>query len=182
MAAGSGGRPWWVDERGRLAREQAAMSRVAHDLVWDENLRGHPGSLAGHGGGWSGPVPFWPFERAEPAGLRAFLRHPLQVRILCGEAYPMSEPRVEPIELALPEYAIGWTEWHLTPTKRLCLLTSATAWDPAAMVADLIGKVSGWYIEYRLMLSGQIRSMTERGIESDPRYDAFLATYRAGHD
>ena len=86
----------------------------------------------------------------------------------------MVEPRVWPKEVDLPAIALGWTAWHLLPSGALCLLQDRTSWDPAADAADLIEKISGWYIEYHLMRKGYITEMTEYGIPDDNRLDNLI--------
>jgi hypothetical protein len=157
--------PWWEQDQDRLAAEQAAMHAVAPDLLWRfENS-----------GGWSGHVPLWPFRRRRPTGLAAFVGwKPFEVRITCGHAYPMIEPRVWPEQLWLPKIALGWTNWHLLPSGALCLLQDGSSWDPSAHTADLIQKISGWYLEYHLMLRRRIKRMTECGIAEDDSLDKLL--------
>jgi len=160
-------RSWWQDEPTRLAAEQAAMKAAAPDLAW---LPEEPS------GGWQGNVPLWPFGRPEPPGLLPLLGgSPLEVRIVCGHAFPMVEPSVRPISVEVPFYALGWTNWHVTPGGTLCLLQESAQWDPAAAAADLIPKISSWNIEFWLMTNGHIDAMTVRGITEDSSYDALLA-------
>jgi hypothetical protein len=157
--------PWWQDEPLRLASEQAAMHAVAPGLTWRWE----------HSGGWFGHAPLWPFHRPQPPGLAAFVGHrPFAVTITCGPAYPMVEPLVWPEEIDLPLSALGLTDWHLLPCGALCLLQDDTSWNPSALAADLIEKISGWYIEYHLMRARHIRRMTEYGIADDDSLDRFL--------
>jgi hypothetical protein len=86
----------------------------------------------------------------------------------------MVEPRVWPEQVSLPVIAVGWTAWHLLPSGALCLLQDRTSWDPSAHAADLIEKISGWYIEYHLIRRGYITRMTEYGIAGDDSLDRFL--------
>ena len=58
--------------------------------------------------------------------------------------------------------------------ERYAFCRTATSWDPSAHAADLIEKISGWYIEYNLMLKGHITQMTEYGIAEDDSLDRFL--------
>ena len=154
--------PWWQEDQRRLERERAAMYAVAPELFWR-----YKGS-----GGWIGHVPLWPFGRRQPPGVAALVGHqPFQVTITCGHAYPMVEPRVWPENASLPAIALGWTAWHLLPSGALCLLQDRTSWDPSAHAADLIEKISGWYIEYHLMHRGCITRMTEYGIAEDDSLD-----------
>ncbi len=159
-------RSWWQDEPGRLAREQAAMGTAAPGLVW----------LAGErSGGWLGKVPVWPFDRPVPRGLTGLLGgQALEVRIVCGHAFPMVEPQVHPLSVEVPFQALGWTSWHVAPGGSLCLLQASAQWDPASTAADLIPKISGWHIEYHLMVRGLIKAMTERGLDADDSLDRLL--------
>jgi hypothetical protein len=160
-------RSWWQDEPGRLAAERAAMAVAAPDLVW---LASEPS------GGWQGTVPLWPFGRPEPPGLRVLLDgRPLEVRIVCGHAFPMVVPSIRPLSVEVPFQALGWTSWHVAPDGTLCLLQESTQWDPSGAVADLVPKISGWHVEFWLMKGGHTEAMTERGIADDDSLDGFLA-------
>lgn len=160
-------RSWWADEPGRKEFEVSAMRVAAPDLVWlaedDEPS-----------GGWQGPVPVWPFERSEPAELSRLAPTPLEVRIVCGHAYPMVEPRIYPLNVQLPTIALGWTTWHVAPDGSLCMLQESAAWDPRCPAADLVPKVSGWYLEYHLLRLGRIDAMTESGIVTNHDLDETL--------
>jgi hypothetical protein len=156
--------PWWRDDPARLDSELGAMFAVAPGLVWR-----FEGS-----GGWVGHVPLWPISRRQPRGVAALVGHQaLKVKIVCGPAYPMVEPLVWP-EMDLPVAALGWTEWHLLLNGALCLLQDDTSWDPSTLAADLVQKISGWYIEYHLKRAGHINRMTEYGIAIDDSLDALL--------
>lgn len=158
-------RSWWHEDLQRLESEKAAMHAVAPDLFWRNE-----GS-----GGWIGHAPLWPFCRRRPPGLAAFVGHrPFEVSITCGHAYPMVEPRVWPKNVSLPVIALGWTAWHLLPSGALCLLQGGASWDPSAQAADLIEKISGWYLEYHLMRKRRITRMTESGIAKDDSLDRLL--------
>jgi hypothetical protein len=159
-------RSWWQDEPERLAREQEAMRAAAPDLAW---LPGEPS------GGWQGKVPVWPFARPEPAGLARLLNgQALEVQIVCGHAFPMVEPEVWPLSVEVPSRALGWTNWHVAPGGSLCLLQASAQWDPADTTAELVPKISGWHIEYHLMVRGLIQAMTEQGLEADDSLDNLL--------
>jgi hypothetical protein len=160
-------RSWWQDEPRRLAREQAAMIAAAPDLAW---LPEEPS------GGWQGTVPMWPFNRPQPRGLNGLLgSKQLEVRIVCGHAFPMVEPLVRPLSVEVPWQALGWTSWHVAPDGSLCLFQASAQWDPSSPVADLIPKISGWYIEYHLMLAARIEAMTESGLAADDSLDVLIS-------
>jgi hypothetical protein len=109
-------------------------------------------------------------------GARGTGHQAFEVKIVCGPAYPMVEPLVWPTAMDLPVTALGWTEWHLLLNGALCLLQDNTSWDPSALAAELVPKISGWYIEYHLKSAGYIRRMTEYGIATDDSLDALLNT------
>lgn len=160
-------RSWWQDEPGRLAAELAAMKAAAPDLVWQE---------AEPSGGWQGPAPLWPFSRPEPPGLLPLVGgRALEVRITCGHAFPMVEPEVRPVSVDVPVEALGWTSWHVAPGGTLCLLQKSAQWDPASRAAELIPKVSGWYIEFRLKQAKHIEAMTISGIAEDTSLDNLIS-------
>jgi hypothetical protein len=157
--------PWWEDDPGRLDIERAAMFAIAPDLVWQ--FRGS--------GRWVGRVPIWPIPRRQPVGVTTLVGHQaFAVEIACRQAHPMVEPRVRPTEIKPPASALGWTQWHLLPSGALCLLQGNSAWDPATLSADLVPKISGWYVEYHLKNAGYISEMTEYGITNDDSLDSLL--------
>jgi hypothetical protein len=160
-------RSWWQDEPGRLAAEQAAMTAAAPDLTW---LSSEPS------GGWQGTAPLWPFDRPRPSGLLALLGgRPLEVRIICGHAFPVVEPSARPLSVDVPFQALGWTNWHVSPDGTLCLLQESAQWDPSSAAAGLVPKISGWHIEFWLMCGGHIDAMTVCGIAQDDSLDGLLA-------
>jgi hypothetical protein len=157
--------PWWTDDPARLDSELAAMFAVAPGLVWRLESPGR----------WVGHVPLWPISRRQPRGVAALVGHQeFAVEIVCGPAYPMLEPLVWPTAIDLPVTALGWTEWHLLLSGALCLLHDDASWDPSTLAADLVPKISGWYIEYHLKSAGYIQRMTEYGIAIDDSLDALL--------
>jgi hypothetical protein len=136
-------RSWWVDEPERLVREKLAMAAVAPQLLWRDD---EPS------GGWFGPVPLWPFDRPEPAGVAALTGgHLLIVSIVYGHAFPMVAPVAYPVSVDPDVYHRTDQAWHVAGDGRLCLLQEASHWDPCATAADLVPKMSGWYIEFLLM-------------------------------
>ena len=168
MSTSTSPRSWWVDETHRLQREISAMRKVAPDLRW-LTAEEEPS------GGWEGPVPLWPFDRPAPTGLSALVGdRPLQVRIRCGHAFPMVEPAAYPLNVDLPNIAFGWTTWHVLPDGALCLLQESVAWDPRVAAAELIPKISGWFLEYQLLSSGLVQAMTVTGIVADDSRDHLL--------
>lgn len=157
--------PWWEDDQLRLDSERATMYAMAPGLCW---LYESPGF-------WLGEVPLWPFSRPRPPKLEPFVGHkPLLVKIVPGQAYPMVAPLVWPQNLNIPAGARGWTDWHLLPSGALCLLQGTASWNPSTLAADLVEKISGWYIEYHLMRKGRITRMTDNGIANDDSLDRFI--------
>jgi hypothetical protein len=156
---------WWQDDPERLDAELMAMGEAAPQLEWfDEGL-----------GGWHGEVPLWPFERPQPRGLERLVgQRPLSVRVFCRPVHPMMAPIVRPLGVDVPLEALGYNTWHLLPSGSLCLLRGTAWWDPARLVADLIPKISGWYIEYHLMKRECLKRMPDRGVDLDDALDAVI--------
>ncbi|GAA1033665.1 hypothetical protein GCM10009557_36130 [Virgisporangium ochraceum] len=155
---------WWEDDPRRLAAELAAMEVAAPGLLWD---------TAG-AGGWQGEVPLWPFDREEPRCLGELVEGKLlHVEINLKPAHPMLFPLVFPKVPLFPD-TLGDPDWHLAPIGSLCLFRGTAWWDPTTLVADLIPKISGWYLEYRLMRRGRIERMPDRGIDRDPELDRLV--------
>jgi hypothetical protein len=156
---------WWQEDPVRLRSELADMYAWAPDLFWRQE-----GS-----GGWTGRVPLWPFDRPQPKGVTVLVDgRPFEVIIKCRPAHPMVVPFVWPrnVEPSIDE--LGWTKWHLLPNGSLCLLQGNADWNPSAHAAELIEKMSSWYIEYHLVKFGYIDSMTEYGIARDNSLDGIL--------
>lgn len=153
---------WWDDDPRRCRAECAAMKETAPDLEW----------VAGDWAGWRGEVPLWPFTRPQPMGLvRLVDNRRFEVEIQCSPAHPMMAPSVLPRSITPPVEAFGWNAWHLLPSGALCLYRGAAWWDPATLAAALVPKISGWYIEYHLLMLGLLRRMPEPGIDQDGRFD-----------
>ena len=164
-------RAWWSDEPALLHREQEAMTRTAPDLIWSDQGAGT----------WTGLVPAWPFDRAVPPGLDAFMAgRRLRAQVSYGHAFPMSPPSVWPLD---PEPLIEQRTqhaWHVNGDGSLCLIETAAAWTGRDTAAELIVKAAGWFIEYLLMSVGLITRMTSIGLNSDTSLDELII--RAGRD
>lgn len=156
---------WWQEDEVRKDSERAEMYAKAPGLVWHQE-----GS-----GGWTGYVPLWPIDRRQPRGVATLVRGELfEVTIQCRAAHPMVVPFVWPRNVQPSIDELGWTKWHLLPNGSLCLLQGNADWSPAAHAAELIEKISSWYIEYHLMMGGYIDRMTEYGIAEDDSLDGIL--------
>jgi hypothetical protein len=158
---------WVTAEPTVVRRERSTMSAVAPDMVW---LEDDPAA------GWRGRTPVWPFTRSAPAGLEKFLggqRFFVVVQYL--QAHPMVSPRIFP-EDPVPDFAKrSLHSWHLNGDGSLCLLRSASDWDPTATAADLIVKASGWFLECLLLERGALEAMTENGIVDDHAHDGLIS-------
>jgi hypothetical protein len=158
----------WIEaEPARAEKERAAMASVAPELTWIEDEAA---------GGWEGLVPVWPFDRPRPEGLDELLEgRRLRVRVRYSQAFPSVEPKLEPLDPEPPVVRRTVHDWHLNGDGTLCLLRTADLWTGRETAADLVVKASGWFIEYLLMESGAIESMTESGIHSDDSLDKVIA-------
>lgn len=164
---------WWQAEPGRLARDRSEVERAFPDLAFTD-----PGPAGrAEQGGWSGLLPRWPFDRPEPAGLSALVGpNGLQLRVDYVPAYPMVMPLLWPLNPKPQFIEHTQSTWHVLPIGALCLLQSQAAWDPATSLVDLLLKAAGWRIEYALMKTGAIETMTTNGIVTDDRLDHLLCT------
>jgi hypothetical protein len=173
---------WWQDDPGRLDAECAAMAEAAPDLNWvDARFAATANAAAARTwfdaatGGWFGEVPLWPFDRPRPRGLGDLVGgRPLLVAVQCWPVHPMMAPIVTPLGVPLPLEALGLNTWHLVPSGALCLFRGDAWWDPASLVAELVPKISGWYIEYHLMMRGCITRMPDRGVNVDDALDQVI--------
>lgn len=156
--------PWTEAEPTRFEVELAAMTAIAPKLVWDDAL------LL-----WEGLVPAWPFARPQPPELDAFLGgRRFTAQVIHSQAFPMVPARVIPLEPEPPLEARTMHAWHVNGDGSLCLLRSAAAWDGTETAAELVVKAAGWFIELRLMQTGQIEAMSARGIASDDSFDHLI--------
>lgn len=163
---------WFEAHADRLAEELEAMAAAAPDMTWDPELT----RLAqGDGGGWTGTVPLWPFDRARPDELDAFVDgHRFELLVVCTQAHPAVQPRAYPLD---PEPDLEWRTshaWHFNGDRSLCLAQNAYDWDGAEPVAALIPKLSSWFLEYLLLSRGHIDTMTEHGIVEVDVHDHLL--------
>jgi hypothetical protein len=157
----------WVDaEPRRYERERAAMAAIAPELDWFNDERGT---------GWHGIAPLWPFQRADPPHLDAFLggwRFRILVQYL--EGFPMAAPLVWPVDPQPDPRHRMMHIWHVNPNGSLCLMQSAGDWTGDETAADLVVKGAAWFLEYLLMSAGAIETMTANGIVTDDSLDHLL--------
>lgn len=131
--------------------------------------------FAGDISGWRGEVPLWPFERPQPPGLDCLVGgRPFSVKISCMPAHPMVAPLVTPRNVSVPPHGLGLNKWHSLPGGALCLFLGAAWWDPRTLAAELVPKISGWYIEYHLMMQGRIVRMPDRGFDRCDALDEII--------
>jgi hypothetical protein len=167
---------WFEAHPDRLARELDAMSAYPA-LVWNENL-----TRVGHqdGGGWTGRLPSWPFQRPRPPELDAFLAGAtLEAVILCLQAHPAVKPRIYPTD---PEPDLGvrtMNAWHVAGDGSLCLSQRAYDWDGSETAAELVPKAAGWFLEYLLLDRGHVETMTEVGLVGDDALDHLFTAANA---
>lgn len=171
----------WMDaEPARLERDCVDMATFAPDAEFIPPPTGAHGASVHHGL-WTGVLPVWPFERAEPVGLRELTKdNGLRFVLYYTAAYPMVPPLV---------YACGpepeleertQNRWHVAPGGSLCLLQSNGAWIPESSIVELLLKAAGWRIEYALMKAGLVDSMLTNGMVSDSSRDHLLAEAATG--
>lgn len=162
---------WMEAEPQRLDRERDEMTLLAPDLKWLDDRAA---------GGWRGHIPEWPFPRPRPHGLDNLLAgRSLLLEVEYGQAFPMVEPRLWPLDPEPPIERRIQHIWHLNGNGTLCLLRTASDWNGSECAAQLVVKSSGWFIEYLLMEAGAIETMTEQGIYSDAQLDPLLDTFAA---
>lgn len=169
---------WFDAYPKRLDREHAAMSSYP-TLVWDGELT-RPEYR--DGGGWTGTLPEWPFERPRPHGLDSFLAgERLTVAIVCLQAHPAVKPRVYPLDPEPDPRVRTRNSWHLNGDGSLCLTQRAYDWDGSEAAADLVPKAAGWFLEFLLLRRGHVERMTEFGLVIDDSLDPMFTAAHA-HD
>ncbi|MEU4740675.1 hypothetical protein AB0G02_09420 [Actinosynnema sp. NPDC023658] len=153
---------WWECEPRRLARDQREVAELFPELTW-----------CGEGAGrWEGRLPRWPFHRPEPTGLAELVgQDGMPIRVQYGHAYPMVPPAIFPLdpEPELIEYR--QTRFHVMGDGSLCLLQDYSTWTGRQSVTELLLKAAGWRVEYALLKSGVVESMTINGIVNDASRD-----------
>lgn len=159
---------WHKAEAARLARDIEEITGFAPGLEFEPG----PGNgLVPHHGRWHGQLPVWPMERPEPAGLSALVPAGLTVEVWYSAAYPMLPAALYPVD---PEPLLverSQHDWHVAPDGSLCLLQTLASWDPRWSIVELLRRASGWRVEYALMKSGVVESMTLRSIVDDASRD-----------
>jgi hypothetical protein len=156
-------RTWWEDDPARLTQEIADVQEVAPMLSW----------TADGAGFFEGPLTLWPFSRPAPTNL-SHLLDPFVVRVEYGHAFPAAPPQVMPL-LPQPVPTIrGFTDFHVLPSGRLCLLRDADQWYPWSKTSELLLKASGWAVEFALLEAGAIPKLSVSGIVSDTSHDATI--------
>lgn len=157
-------RTWWEDNPARLEQEVVDVQGVAPLLTW----------TAEGAGQFEGPLPLWPFSRPAPADITDLLT-PFVARIEYSHAFPAAPPQILPL-LPRPDPSIrGYTQYHVLPSGRLCLLRDADQWYPWSSTSELLLKASGWAIELALLQAGAITQMSVNGIVNDASYDDLIA-------
>lgn len=157
---------WWQSEPHRWEQDRHEITTRFPDLAWDPV----------GAGAWEGRLPPWPFDRPEPAALRAWTGgRGLEVRLVYWQAYPMVAPLLFPLDPE-PE-PVEWTQhrWHVNGDGSLCLLRTDADWTGREFVTDLLVKAAGWRVEYTLLKLGAIEEMTENSIVNDDRHDHLLS-------
>jgi hypothetical protein len=159
---------WHEAESGRLNREIDEIAAFAPDLDFESGPGNGP---VPHHGRWHGQLPVWPLERPEPVGLSTVVPAGLTVEIWYSAAYPMLPPALYPVD---PEPLLverSQHDWHVAPDGSLCLLQTLASWDPRWSIVELLRRACGWRVEYALMRSGLVKSMTLRSIVHDASRD-----------
>lgn len=159
---------WTEAEPGLVESEKEAMSVVAPEMIWKDELVYFQRPVVG----WQGTVPDWTAERPKPDGVDRLLDgRRLQLLVLYPEAFPMVPPALVPVQPEIPIAHRTMNKWHVMGDGSLCLIQAAEDWQPENTAADLIRKAAGWFIEYLLLDAGRIEQMTQRGIYEDDCFD-----------
>jgi hypothetical protein len=153
-------RTWWEDDPERLDLEIADVHGIAPLLTW----------TAEGAGFFEGPLPLWPFSRPAPKDI-ADLLDPFVVRVEYGHAFPAAPPQVLPLSPRPVPTIRGFTQFHVLPSGRLCLLRDADQWYPWSRTSELLLKASGWAVEFALLGADSISQMSVSGIVIDTSYD-----------
>lgn len=160
---------WYEAHPERWRREIEAMSDVAPELNWCDDLKGTTG------GGWVGTAPKWPFAREPPRDLDGFLDGGVfQLEIRCSAAHPATAPAFHPIDPVPDLFVRTYQAWHVMGDGSLCLLQSALDWTGHELTSELIVKAAGWYLEYLLLRANKIEAMTVAGIATDDQLDRYF--------
>lgn len=158
-------RSWWIDDPARLESEVRDVQSVAPNLAWVPEGAGR----------FEGEIPVWPFERPEPAGLRALVPEPGRVSIEYRQAFPAVPPTIV-CRRPSPDISLrSFEAFHVLPNGGLCLLRGADQWTLTSQTSELLLKASGWIIEYALLHAGAVQRMTVNGIVEDDQLDALIS-------
>ncbi|WP_051208570.1 hypothetical protein [Propionicicella superfundia] len=157
-------RTWWEDDPARLQQEISDVQAVAPLLNWTAESAGR----------FEGPLPLWPFSRPAPKNISDLL-DPLVVRVEYSHAFPAAPPQVLPLAPQPVPTLRGFTQFHVLPSGRLCLLRDADQWYPWSKTSELLLKASGWAIELALLEARAITQMSVNGIVNDAIHDELIA-------
>jgi len=130
----------------------------------------------GAGLGWQGVLPVWPFARPAPAQFRPDVRG-LSLQLAFLESYPMSMPRVIPLQPEPQFIERTQHRWHVNGDGSLCLVQEQRTWTGRESIRDLLLKAAGWRLEYDLVRVGVYPSMSESGIVTDDSRDEAIVAY-----
>lgn len=158
-------RTWWEDDPARLEQEISDVQGIAPLLTW----------TAEGAGRFEGPLPLWPFPRQAPECISDLL-DPFVVRVEYSHAFPAAPPHVLPLVPQPVPTIRGFTQFHVLPNGRLCLLRDADQWYPWTRTSELLLKASGWAVEFALLEAHAITQMSESGIVEDSSYDDLITT------
>jgi len=163
---------WWRYDLARLEADTAEITATFPDL--------QPLQDGGAGAGWIGALPLWPFERAAPAVFPSEVVG-LTVAVLMLPSYPMTMPRVIPLDPE-PEFVERTQHrWHVNGDGSLCMLQEQRNWTGREAICELLLKAAGWRLEYELVRAGTYPAMSLAGIVTDNSRDAAIAAhYGAG--
>lgn len=157
-------RTWWEDDPARLKQEFSDVQDIAPLMTWTEEGAGR----------FEGPLPLWPFSRAAPGDISELL-DPFVVRVEYGHAFPAAPPEILPLVPRPVATLRGFTQFHILPSGRLCLLRDADQWSPWSRTSEMLLKASGWAIEFALLAQGAIPQMSVSGIVNNATYDELIS-------
>lgn len=156
---------WWRFDEARLDADTNAITSAFPDLV---------PAADGAGLGWSGRLPLWPFDRPAPCEFAPDAKG-LELLLIFPESYPMSMPSIHPVDPQPRFDERTQHRWHLNGDGSLCFIQDQRTWSGRESVIDLLLKAASWRLEYDLVRSEVVASMSENGIVSDGRRDLEIA-------
>lgn len=139
---------WYEFDKNRVVLEYLKMQSKYPKFI----LCKYEGKLA-----WEGEV------NLIPEGIEAM---PLKVRLIYTDGFPITAPKVYPLEPELPKEMWGH-KWHRWEEGYLCYV-QPKLWNMRYAAVDIVGKIEVWYFNFLAFSFKLIDKMPDEGMSDVP--------------